>query len=287
MKAKAECFLCLFRQAFNTAQSLSKDEAFILNALKKVAAYAIKANFNETPAALSKPIYKMIARSCGIRDPYIKQKYSSNQEALKLLPLVEKYIKQSSDPLQGALHAAAAGNIIDFGIAGHSFNIRREFWKIMKQKFVINAIKNFRKELKKGRNILYLCDNSGEIVFDTLLVKELLKFNVNVVAVVKSAPIINDATIEDAEMVGLTKLVPVITTGSDDVGINWKKVSKNFIASVKQADCIIAKGQGNFETCDDRKENFYFLLKAKCPVVARELKVKLYDLVFAHNRAYR
>jgi uncharacterized protein with ATP-grasp and redox domains len=266
---------------------LSDDDAFRLNALKQVARYAVKANFNDTPAALSKPIYKKIARACGISDPYGEQKRSSNLRAIKLLPQVSKYIAKNRDSLQAALHVAAAGNIIDFGIAGHSFNIEREFRKVMQQKFAINAIKEFRKELKKGNTILYICDNSGEIVFDTLLIKELLKFEVNVTAVVKAAPIINDATFEDAKMAGMTKLVPVITTGGDDVGINWKNVSKKFMAYVKKADCIIAKGQGNFETCNERKENFFFLLKAKCPVVARELKARLYDLIFWHNRVDR
>ncbi len=263
---------------------LSNDESFRLQALKKVAKYAIKANFNDTPAALSKPIYKMIANTHKVKDPYKRQKDISNAKALKLLPSLCKYIAKSSDPLMTAIHAAAAGNIIDFGIAGHSFNIEKEFWKIMQQKFAINAINDFKKELKKERQIVYLCDNSGEIVFDTILIKEILKSGVKVTAVVKSAPIINDATIEDAKVSGMTDLVPVITTGSDDVGVNWKNVSKKFMSAIKSADCIIAKGQGNFETCDDRKENFYFLLKAKCPVVARELNVNIYSLVFFHKK---
>jgi uncharacterized protein with ATP-grasp and redox domains len=101
---------------------------------------------------------------------------------------------------------------------------------------------------------------------------------------VKSGPIINDATMEDARQVRLTDLVPVIETGAGDIGVEWANVSDEFRRAFETADVILSKGHGNFETTEDRPENLYFLLKAKCEIVARALGVTLGDIVFARGR---
>jgi uncharacterized protein with ATP-grasp and redox domains len=125
-----------------------------------------------------------------------------------------------------------------------------------------------------------LGDNSGEIVFDKLLVQVLKDKGLEVTFCVKSGPIINDATMEDAHAVGMTHLVSVIETGSNDIGINLQNCSSQFLKALKESDIILAKGHGNFETCNDLPYNFYFLLKAKCSVVARALGVDRGDIVF-------
>ena len=198
-----------------------------------------------------------------------------------MVPELRTLIEQSRDPLDAALHVAVAGNVIDLGI-GHKFDIEKDVRRIMKQDFAIDAVGDFRKELKGGRNLLYLGDNAGEIVFDRLLVERILPTGTEVTFVVKSAPIINDAVMQDAKEAGLTKLVKVITTGSNDIGVYWPSVSREFKNAVAAADIIVSKGHGNFETCHDRPGNWYFLLKAKCEMVAEELGVKLGDIVFKH-----
>jgi uncharacterized protein with ATP-grasp and redox domains len=130
--------------------------------------------------------------------------------------------------------------------------------------------------------VLYLGDNAGEIVFDRVLVEHLLEAGAQVTFVVKARPVINDATLADARATGIAKLVPVITTGSNAIGVGWDRTRREFREAVKAADLIIGKGHGNFETCCDRPGNFYFLLKAKCPVVAAELGVQTGDTVFKH-----
>ena len=130
---------------------------------------------------------------------------------------------------------------------------------------------------------MYLCDNSGEIAFDTFFVEK-LKEHTEVVASVKSGPVINDATMADAEEVGLTKLCPVIETGSDAVGVDWSGTSDEFKETFRNADIILAKGQGNFETLDENSEEIFFILKIKCPVVAHALDVGEGASVFLRNR---
>ena len=141
----------------------------------------------------------------------------------------------------------------------------------------------FRAALKDCRKLLYVCDNSGEIAFDRLLI-ERLRERCQVTASVKSEPIINDATMQDAEEVGLPALVRVIETGSGDIGVNWERASREFVQAFRAADIVLAKGQGNFETLDETPGEIFFLLKAKCPEVAAELAVKEGALIFFRKK---
>jgi uncharacterized protein with ATP-grasp and redox domains len=134
------------------------------------------------------------------------------------------------------------------------------------------------------RKLLYVCDNSGEIAFDRLLI-ERLRERCEVTASVKSQPIINDATMQDAEEVGLPAVARVIETGSGDIGVNWDRASEEFKEAFRAADIILAKGQGNFETLDETPGEIFFLLKAKCPEVAAELAVSEGALIFLRNRS--
>ena len=282
MKAKPDCILCLFNQALNTVRFVTRDPAAHELVLKRVAAETARQTLEQTPTALSQHVYRIVSEVTGVRDPYARQKRETNRVALRLLPEIRRLVKRARDPLDAALHAAVAGNIIDLGI-GHKFDLDRDIHRLMRQPFAVSAIREFRKELRPGRKLLYLGDNAGEIVFDTLLVEQALAAGADVTYTVKSGPVINDATMKDADHAGMTKRCRVIETGSDDIGMNWKNTSAEFRKAMKSADVIVAKGHGNFETCDDRPENFYFLLKAKCAVVAAALGVKHGDLVFARR----
>ncbi len=218
----------------------------------------------------------------GVKDPYYEDKKESNITAMELANEIRKEIETSDDPIDRALHAAAAGNLIDLGI-NHDFDIRTDLHLLIDQGFAKSDLDIFRKELKRGKRLLYLGDNAGEIAFDKLLIEQLVSQHIDVTFTVKSGPIINDATMEDADTVGMSEVARVIETGSNDIGINWQAVSPEFMEHLAQADIVLSKGQGNFETCNQRKENIYFLLKAKCDLVANELGVKLGDMVFTHN----
>lgn len=271
----------MFRQALNTARVATKDPRAHTEVLRRLAKILPTLNMNQAPAPLSKPVYDIVSEVTQIRDPYARSKKQTNRAALALLPKLEASVHHSKDPLKKAIHLAVAGNIIDLGI-GHTFDLKKDVAKIMKQPFAIDHSTPFRKDLHRGRKLLYLADNCGEIVFDRVLVEQLLALGLDVTVVVKSGPIINDATREDAEFAGLTGLCPVIETGSNDIGVGWPNTSPQFRRHVRNADIILAKGHGNFETCIGKPGNYYFLLKAKCDIVAAELGVKMGDTVFKH-----
>ncbi|MBW1710815.1 MAG: DUF89 family protein [Deltaproteobacteria bacterium] len=283
MKSKPDCIACMFKQALNTARFVTDDPEVQRKVLFKVAEAVAGMSLETSPAILSRPAYDAVTEITGVRDPYKQAKAATNEEVLSLVPRLQEIIDQSADPIEAGLHLAAAGNLIDFGI-GHQYDLMPDIEAILRQGFVINAFDDFKNELKPGVKLLYLGDNAGEIVLDRLFIELLKKTGVDITFSVKSGPIINDATMEDAEFSGMTSVVKVIETGSDDIGVNWDRTSKEFLQAFESADVIISKGQGNFETCSARKENIYFLLKAKCEAVARELGVNEGDIVFKRGR---
>lgn len=282
MNATADCIACIFKQALNTARIASSDPRIQEAVLRRLAADLPDNPLNQSPAAFSQAVYRIVGEVTGVRDPYASLKQEMNLHALALLPSLEAAVTTAEDPLKTALHLAVAGNIIDLGI-GHAFDLSRDIRRLLTHPFAADDYADFLDELIPGRRCLYLSDNCGEIVFDRILVEQLLHRGLQVTVAVKSGPIINDATREDALTAGFGPLCPILETGSDDIGVNWTRTSAGFRQACAEVDFLIAKGHGNFETCVDRPENFYFLLMAKCPVVAATLHVNVGDTVFRHR----
>lgn len=279
MKSDPECIVCLMKQALNTARFATEDQALHREILNLTAKWTMEADLDLSPAAISTKVYRIVSQVTGVSDPYEEVKKQTNLEALKLLPDLKAMVANATDPLDAALHLAVAGNIIDMGI-GHSFDLKEDALKILNTPFAVDHTDRFKYELKSSKKILYLGDNSGEIVFDRILVEQLLDLGKELAFAVKSGPIINDAMMEDAKVAGLTELLPVIETGSDDIGVCLERAGKEFLDRFESADLMIAKGHGNFESLNTRPERIFFLLKAKCPVVAAELGVLQGDIVF-------
>ncbi|HMB00704.1 MAG TPA: ARMT1-like domain-containing protein, partial [Spirochaetota bacterium] len=128
--------------------------------------------------------------------------------------------------------------------------------------------KGFRRAVEEADKILYLMDNAGEIVFDKLLLEQLPLTKIT--AAVRGAPVINDAVMSDAEEVGICDMVNVIDNGSDAPGTVLEECSSAFTEYFNNADLIIAKGQGNYESLSDTDVNIIFLFQVKCNLVAEQ-----------------
>jgi hypothetical protein len=65
--------------------------------------------------------------------------------------------------------------------------------------------------------------------------------------------------------------------------------SEEFLNEYEKADLVIAKGQGNYEALSDEKKNIFFLLKIKCPIIARDFhgQFKLGDIVVLSTSGLR
>jgi uncharacterized protein with ATP-grasp and redox domains len=143
----------------------------------------------------------------------------------------------------------------------------------------------FRQAVNDAREILYIADNAGEIVFDRLLIERLPIEKVTVA--VKGSPVINDVTMEDALVAGLPRIVEVIDNGSDAPGTILESCSGYFQERFEKADLVIAKGQGNYETLSDIDKNIFFILKAKCPVIARDIGCEVGQMIFQKTKVFR
>ncbi len=279
MKAELECIPCIMKQAYNTAARATSDQSVIRKILNLTGDYLKELTLDITPADASNFVYKITAELTGIANPYYKEKKKFNDLCLSMVAYLKEKIETSEDPLHSVIKGAIFGNLIDLGI-GLKFDIERDVGNVVNEPFAIDDYLDFKVLLGAGRkNILYLGDNAGEIVFDRLFV-EMLKDKHDVTFVVKRGPVINDATIEDARYVGMTDIVKVIDTGSDGIGVKWSSVSDEFMDYYNSADIVISKGQGNFETMSDKPVKSFFLLRAKCDCVARKLGVKFGDVVF-------
>jgi uncharacterized protein with ATP-grasp and redox domains len=202
---------------------------------------------------------------------------------MELLPTLRAKVEAAKDPLLMAARLAIAGNVIDMGVDGSltEADVREALEQALKEPFFAEEDR-FREAISKAKSILYLADNAGEIVLDRLLVEQLLLNQITLV--VRGSPVLNDATLIDAQMVGLDKIVEVIDNGSDAPGTILGDCNQEFRQRFAKADLIIAKGQGNFETLSNEPGNIFFLFKVKCAVIADLVNQPIGTQMLVHSR---
>jgi len=286
MRIFLDCIACFVRQALDSARLATDDEQIHEKVVREVLSLAADLDMSQSPPAIGQKIHRLIRKLIGNNDPYHRIKEQFNNLALKLYPELEERVGESEDPFATAVRLAIAGNIIDFGVK--TSLVESDVEETIKQSLSghldDSEIQEFKEAVTKAEKILYLADNAGEIVFDRLLIEQLPCEKVTVV--VKGRPVINDATMEDAEFAGLTKIVEVIDNGSDAPGTILKSCSQAFRNRFEDADLIIAKGQGNYETLSDVDKNIFFILKVKCPVIARDLGCEVGEMILRENKSF-
>jgi len=270
MKTSLDCIPCFLRQALDVARLSTADASVHESILRDVLQWAGGINLDQPPPLLAQRIHRRLRELTGMEDPYRAAKNRHNAMALKMLPRLRAEIASASDPLIMAVRLSIAGNIIDMGVNGGftETDLRRSLDEALTEPFSGDT-DGFHRSVAQAANILYLADNAGEIAFDRLLIEQLPAENVTVA--VRGAPVINDATMADALALGLQEIAEVIDNGSDAPGTVLADCSREFNRHFDEADLILAKGQGNFETLSDENRNIYFLLKAKCPVIASHI----------------
>jgi uncharacterized protein with ATP-grasp and redox domains len=227
------------------------------------------------PPEIGRDAYRLISEKTGIQDLFARIKKENTQKALSLYPQLKERVVSSHDRLATAVRMAIAGNVIDFG-ANADFDLDRDLVGLLSQDLAVNDFPAFQKAVHEARNVLYLADNAGETVFDRLLIEELGK---PVVYAVRENPIINDATHQDALDAGIDQVAEIISSGTDAPGTILGLCSENFVKILKSADLIISKGQGNYEGLSEKTLPVFFLLKAKCAVIAEDIGVKQGSLI--------
>jgi uncharacterized protein with ATP-grasp and redox domains len=190
---------------------------------------------------------------------------------MELIPKFRAEVMAAKDPLLLAARLAIAGNVIDMGSNGNltEADVRQSLNKALTEPF-FGEEERFEQAIAQAKSVLYLADNAGEIAFDRLLVEQIIKQvpPERVTLVVRGAPVLNDATLIDVHTVGIDQIVEAIDNGSDAPGTILNDCSEEFRRRFAEADLIVAKGQGNFETLSNNPSNIFCLFKVKCGVIA-------------------
>ncbi len=224
---------------------------------------------------LSTKIHREAYRVLGDEDPYREKKQQSNEAAKKLLPLAIAFVS-GEDSFRRAVLASIVGNSFDFGVLG--FDTNKEIAKeTMLGQFErgLDVDDTERMKAMLG-NVVYLADNCGEIIFDTLLFKEIRKLGGKMTLVVRGAPILNDVTMKEVMEFGLDKKVDrVLTTGSNAIGLCLEEAPQELVEALGNASLIISKGMANYETMSEYNfKPIAYLLRTKCESVAEAMGLR-------------
>ncbi len=278
MKTFLDCIPCFVKQALRAGRMATDDEEEIKALLDRIGCRIKDIPMDHTPPEMGLIIYDEIRRITGIKDPYKEAKKAHIKEAKRLYPELKRRLKDAEDPLLTAVRIAIAGNVIDLGME-KDFHIEKDLQEILLKKFAICDIEDFREKLSHSEYVLYLGDNAGESVFDRLLIETLDK---PVIYAVRDRAIINDVTREDACDSGLHEVADIISSGSPAPATILKLCSREFLQLFEKAGMIISKGQGNYEGLSATRRPVFFLLKAKCPVIARDIGVDEDDIILKY-----
>ncbi|MBN1440254.1 MAG: DUF89 family protein [Anaerolineales bacterium] len=267
MKTNLECIPCLVRQALDAARLTTADAAVHERILREVLRWTSAMDLALPPPLLAQRIHRRLREITGQADPYREAKARQNQTAAGLLPRFREQIAAAADPLGAAVRLAVAANLIDMGAKSgwNEADVPGELKRAARARLA-GDLEGLRAAVARARRILYLADNAGEIFFDRLLLEQLPRERVTLA--VRGAPVINDATREDARAAGLDTMIEVIDNGSDAPGTLLADCSPEFQRRYAGADLILSKGQGNFESLSGEPGNIFFLFRVKCPVTA-------------------
>lgn len=287
MKISYECGPCFLRQVGEALDLATDDDGLKMEITNEIFTF-LSSNFSKDTNSnkTGSIIHNLIKQRTNCDDPYKNEKIKSNNIALKYISLA-KEILEDNDSLENYVKIAIIGNILDFG----AFTLDTDINKLINDSFEkdlkINDIELFENSLKKYDNVLYLVDNTGEIVFDKLLLSKIREYGLDITIAVKSEPILNDACMEDALSAGLDEYGEIVEIGAGTVGFVDSEISEEFREIFESHEFIISKGMGNYEgltEIDNSSKDLYYMLCSKCSTISKHLGVNLQDMILLKNR---
>jgi uncharacterized protein with ATP-grasp and redox domains len=275
-----DCFPCFLRQALEASRMATEDESTHRKVLDSVLLILSDISLQTPPPEIALLVHRRVKTITGNPDPYKEAKRRQNDLALQYEKSLSAQIADVSNPLKAALALSAAGNSIDLAPDYQSPDIYKRCSEMMRKGFAGDDSELLYEKLAQSKSILFLGDNAGEIVWDKILIEELLnRFDLDIMYAVRGLPILNDVTMEDAEYVGMAQLVKVISNGSEAPGTLLNRCSGEFVSRFRKSDLVLSKGQGNYESLSRENRPIFFLLNVKCPVIAEDVHCKIGDIV--------
>ena len=280
---RRECYFCHIRAIEKLIDKFKLGGRFAENLIFSVHKL-IESNWELSNPKLATEIHRMARLHLGNPNLYAEEKSRANDTLLKQYSYWETIVKLSKRPFPTAAKLSVIGNIIDYGAQSVKDNLSEQIESFYQKKLKIDMTAELYNEISKAKNVLYLGDNCGEIVFDKLFIETMR--HPNITFVVRGKPVINDATLEDAKQVGLDNICSVISNGFDAPSTLIEFCSDEFVEVYNNADLIISKGQGNFEGLMENtppNPKTFFLLIAKCNPIAHLIGVEKDDMVILQS----
>lgn len=279
MKIEFDCLPCIFRQTLEASRMVTDDEVLIKEILDEYAKLVPEMDLAKKGPMLSGMGQRIVKEKTGSKDPYGEFKRKHMELAQDIYPEVAEIIAESKEPLLDVLVIAAMGNAIDAGVS-LDVDVAKQLKQAIEGGFVKDDFGLFKEKVNGADEVLIIGDNAGEAIFDKLLIKELQKSDLRISYAYRAVPVLNDVTSQEIKEIGLDKLADrVLSSGVETPGTILAHTTEEFKKVYHQADLIISKGQGNFEGLSETEEDIFFLLKAKCGLVADMLGVNKGDLV--------
>ena len=264
----AECMVCHLGRMVKTARSLGTEEqatAFARDLLKL---------YLSAPEGVGSPWFgpgaqDLLEKHYGVpRDRFVEEKAQSNRFVLARMDQIREKVESAEDPVFAGLQMAILGNYIDFAALQGEISFEKLDQMLedaSKMKLDKDTYAALCADFEKGKKLLYLTDNAGEIGFDRIFAEEIHKKypRLEIIFCVRGGPAMNDATREDAAAVGIP--FPVIDNGNRVAGTDLTQLGAEAKAALESADVIIAKGMANTETMYGCDYNVYYAFLVKCP----------------------
>jgi uncharacterized protein with ATP-grasp and redox domains len=280
-----DCVGCIVGQIDKALALLEVEESVSSEIKAEVKRQSLSFSYSHTPPFIAKDVYAYLGERLGLHDPLETIKQQSIQKATELLPFIYKKLELSNDKFFTAIKASVAGNVIDFG-AKEQFCVTNEVQNIFDTDFAVNDYEKLQQSIKTADKILVLADNSGENVFDKVLLKTIKELypTKELFYATRGKPIINDITTKEAYQIGIDEVATILDSSVDTPGLDLSRASDEFKTFFESIPLIIAKGMGNYECLEQLKDNrIFFLFKVKCNVVASSIQKNVGDIVLLQN----
>lgn len=283
MQANSMCIACILSKQEKQIRPFP-DEKKKSDYIHQVLEILYRHGRSESSPWLAEQIDQLYEKFWGELEDYTPIKHKYNHLLLEKEPEIVRQIRDSEDPIEESIKYVCAANYIDFSAVEH---VTEQTFEQLLEKAKSETVPQeeyqaFRKDLEKARTLVYLTDNCGEIVLDKVFIR-FLKENcphLQIAAIVRGKDVINDATMEDAREVGLTDLVPCVGNDNGAPGTVLKRFDKQTRRLLLDADLVISKGQGNFESLYGEGVNPYYLFLCKCELFVRRFGLEQYKSVF-------
>ena len=269
----AECLMCHFNRSVKKAMAQGDAQKALAFAKELMGVY------QNAPADVSSPwfnpiVAEMMTRYFGLGDDqYIEEKEMSNRFVMERFDTIASIAETADDPVLAGLQLAILGNYMDFAALQDQVSFEKleeMLYDALKMPLDMQVYASMRQDLQKGKKLLYLTDNAGEIGMDRIFAQEIHKAypHLDITFCVRGGLTVNDATREDAAFVGIP--FPVIDNGNLVSGTQLDMLSVEAKEAMDSADIIISKGMANVETLYGSGYPIYYAFLIKCARFVQE-----------------